>query len=180
MAESAIDIRIENQTRRRLAPAPLRRALRRILARLKIRAGHWSITFVTDRAMTELHARTMNLSTTTDVLTFDLRDADAPARGRQAQLDLDTVICADEAARRAKELAHPLAHELLLYAIHSLLHVRGYDDLTAADAARMHRREDALLIALGIGPVFAAGGLGGGARKPARHAATRVRKGARS
>lgn len=176
MVESAVDIHIANQTRRQLAAGPLRRALRRVLALLRVRSGHWSITFVTDRAMTELHARTMNLPTTTDVLTFDLRDAASPARGRHAQLDLDTVICADQAARRAQELAHPLAHELLLYAIHSLLHVQGYDDLTAPDAARMHRREDALLIALGIGPVFAAGGLGGGARKPARHAATRVRK----
>ena len=134
------------------APDPpfLTTRLRALLQLLKITTGNWSITLVRDPAMKQLHARTMNDPTTTDVLTFDLRDS---AR-KKASLDLDTVICLDEARRRAKELHHPLNHELLLYALHSLLHVQGYDDLTQKDAQKMHRREDQLLVALGIGPVY--------------------------
>ena len=143
-----------------LANAPdapfLTRHLRALLKLLKISSGSWSITFVRDAEMKQLHARTMNDPTTTDVLTFDLRDPPIknPKSKLKNTLDLDTVICLDEARRRAKDLHHPLKHELLLYALHSLLHVQGYDDLTEKDAQKMHRREDELLVALGIGPVY--------------------------
>jgi probable rRNA maturation factor len=131
--------------------------LRALLKLLKITSGNWSITFVCDQEMKQLHARTMNDPTTTDVLTFDLRDPPTIKNKNlkiKNSVDLDTVICLDEARRRAKELKHPLTHELLLYALHSLLHVQGYDDLTPKDAQKMHRREDQLLVALGIGAVY--------------------------
>jgi probable rRNA maturation factor len=138
-------------------------SLRRLLKLLHIAAGNWSITIVRDAEMAALHARTMNLPTTTDVLTFDLRDP--PRRNLKSQisnlkfregspLDLDTVICVDEARRRAKELGHAVGDELLLYALHSLLHVQGYDDTTPAQFKRMHAREDELLAKIGIGPVY--------------------------
>jgi len=136
----------------------LRPPLRGVLPLLGQRTGSWSITLVDDATMMELHHRTMGLPTTTDVLTFDLRDRAArrarPAPGDGGPLELDTVICLDEAARRALDLGHPLFHEVLLYAIHSLLHVCGYDDRTAALARKMHQEEDRLLICLKIGPVF--------------------------
>jgi probable rRNA maturation factor len=131
----------------------LKQHLLKTLKLLRIQTAEWSITIVNDKEMTALHARTMNLPTTTDVLTFDLRD-DASITKEGIEVELDTVLCLDEAKRRAKELNHPLRQELLLYAIHSLLHVQGYDDRKKSDAAQMHRREDTLLIALGVGPVY--------------------------
>jgi hypothetical protein len=70
-------------------------------------------------------------------------------------------------------LRHSLRNELLLYAIHSLLHVQGYDDVKAQDAAEMHRREDEILLRLGVGAVYekAAGGVKrtpGTGRRPAK------------
>lgn len=144
-------LEIHNQARPGMPVAWLRGTLEKLLTQLNIRAGNWSLTLVGDEAMAALHQRTMNLASTTDVLTFDLRETLHGA----AAIDLDTVICVDEAARQAAQRGHPLRHELLLYAIHSLLHVRGYDDVSAPKARRMHRREDALLVALGIGPVYA-------------------------
>src|SRR5579872_6237823 len=52
--------------------AVLRRHLRRTLTLMRIETGSWSITLVDDAAMIALHARTMGLPATTDVLTFDL------------------------------------------------------------------------------------------------------------
>jgi probable rRNA maturation factor len=150
-------ITITNQTRRKVNARRLKGMLAKVLTLLGVARAEWTITLVNDKAMVELHARTMNDPTTTDVLTFDLREAREIRKTREgASVELDTVLCVDEAARRAKELRHSVDEELLLYAIHSLLHVQGYDDLVAKEAARMHRREDALLIALGIGPVYAA------------------------
>src|ERR1035437_1906826 len=136
----SIHLAITNQTRAVIDTRWLARQLRRLLKLLRITDGAWSITLVDDRAMAALHKRTMNAPSTTDVLTFDLRDS------KKQPLELDSVLCRDEAARRAKDLGPPVRDELLLYALHSLLHVHGYNDLTARQSARMHRREDSLLL----------------------------------
>jgi probable rRNA maturation factor len=145
----SVSLSITNQSGRggrTVDGAWLQRQLRRVLKLLKIAEGEWTITIVDDRAMAALHKKTMNLPTTTDVLTFDF----SGGRG----LELDSVLCAEEAVRRAKELKHSVKNELLLYAIHSLLHAQGYDDLKAQDAAEMHRREDEILLRLGVGAVY--------------------------
>jgi probable rRNA maturation factor len=136
------------------AHADLARPLRRILALLNVKHGIWSIKFVRDGEMADIHWQTLRLPTTTDVLTFDLRDHPRPPH-EGSPIELDTVVCLDEARRRTKELGHSLRDELLLYCVHSLLHVQGYDDITPAEARRMHGREDELLKAIGVGPVYA-------------------------
>ena len=47
--------------------------------------------------------------------------------------------------------------EVLLYALHGVLHLCGYDDRTDRDFAAMHRREDEILERLGVGAIFRAG-----------------------
>ena len=137
-----------------LTAAWLKKNLHLALAMTSARSGTWQIHLIGDAAMTAMHRRTMGINTTTDVLTFDLRDKRTESR----VVELETLICLHEARRQARGLHHPVAWEVLLYAIHSLLHVQGYDDRTARQDRRIHRREDQILLALGIGPVFAAGG----------------------
>jgi probable rRNA maturation factor len=55
----------------------------------------------------------------------------------------------------AKERKIPPDREVLLYAIHGMLHLLGHDDKTARGYRTMHRTEDELLTELGLGPVFA-------------------------
>ncbi len=131
----------------------LKKKLRLALALTAARSGTWRIYLIGDAAMTEMHQRTLGINTTTDVLTFDWRNHTTDRRC----LELETLIDRDVARRQARQFHHPVAWEVLLYAIHSLLHVQGYDDRTARQARRIHRREDQILLALGIGPVYAAG-----------------------
>src|SRR5262249_20692945 len=154
-------ITVINQTRRKVDVRRLKRLLVKTVKLLGVEQAEWSITLVNDSAMGELHQQTMNDPTTTEVLTFDLRDVEA-IRKTRAEVELDTVLCVDEAGRRAKELRHTLDDELLLYGIHSVLHVQGYDDVKAREAKRMHQREDEILVALGVGPVYAAKASAGG------------------
>ena len=91
----------------------------------------------------------MGVAGPTDVLTFPL---DVDSRGRATSGEV--VVCVPEARRRAREHGHPVERELLLYSLHGLLHLCGYDDRNARDFRRMHRTEDAILTQLGIGPVF--------------------------
>jgi probable rRNA maturation factor len=126
-----------------------------------VRRGDWSIWLIGDSDMAALHKRTMNIPTTTDVLTFDFRD---PGSSRAGPLDLQTLVCVDQAQRQSLRHNKMVREELLLYMLHSLLHVSGYDDHTAKAAKKMHQREDEILTHIGIGPVFIANGRAGGAR----------------
>lgn len=110
------------------------------------------VRVVDDAEMDRLHRLHSGVPGTTDVLTFDNRDApDEPIAG-------DLVLCRDEAHRRARELGHDARLELLLYALHGVLHLDGEDDHDPLAHRRMHEREDRVLAALGLGPVFFRGG----------------------
>lgn len=121
-------------------------ALRVLKARGDVR-----VNCVDDARMAAAHRQFSRVEGTTDVLTFDLRD------GALGPLDVDILVCVDEAARRAAEFGHPVSHELVLYAVHGVLHCLGEDDQDDEAAARMHRREDEVLEAIGLGRVFAGG-----------------------
>lgn len=129
----------------------LRMHLRRAHAILSPALNQLSVALVTDARMSELHERFMNLPGPTDVLTFEL---DHDLRGRVTGGEV--IVCVPEARRQAKERGIALRMELLLYALHGMLHLCGFDDRTDRGFRTMHRREDDILTALGFGPVFAA------------------------
>ncbi len=107
--------------------------------------SRFTLRLVDDAEMARLHARHMNDPTTTDVLTFV--DGD----------EVDVAVCVDEARRRSEEMGHELRRELLLYALHGMLHAAGMDDRTPEDFTRMHAEEDRLLAAAGLPPTFEPG-----------------------
>ena len=127
----------------------LRRQLRaaRMLVRSPLR--EMSLVLVNDATMSDLHQRYMNLPGPTDVLTFPI---DVDARGKS--LAGEVYVCVPEARRRAKEHGTRAADEVLLYALHGMLHLCGFDDRTPAEFNRMHRTEDRILTRIGVGAVF--------------------------
>jgi probable rRNA maturation factor len=124
--------------------------------------NEFSLALVTDRRMSDLHEEFMGIRGPTDVLTFPI---DHDRRGRVTSGEV--VVCVPEAQRQARERGIRLQSELLLYAIHGMLHLLGYDDRTARGFRVMHRTEDELMNALGLGTVFArpAGAAAGGRGK---------------
>lgn len=113
--------------------------------------GEARVRLVRDDEMAREHLAHKDIPGTTDVLTFDLADDDSGP----ASLDADILICIDEAHRQSRARGHDVARELMLYIVHGILHCTGYDDATEPQAERMHRREDELLDAIGLGPVYA-------------------------
>ena len=118
--------------------------------------------------MAALHEQFLGIPGPTDVLTFPL-DEDGQGRVTAGEV----VICVPEARRQAKRNGVGVERELLLYALHGMLHLCGYDDRTAAAFRTMHATEDRILTQLGVGPVFNHG------PSSAPAAPTRTRKGAR-
>jgi len=57
----------------------------------------------------------------------------------------EIIVCPTIAAREATKRGVPVFHEMLLYAIHGWLHLRGHDDHCAKDAEVMATAQEALL-----------------------------------
>ncbi len=133
--------------------AYLRKNLLRAIELIRAAPQEISIALVGNRQMAELHERFLGIPGPTDVLTFEL---DHDARGRVSAGEI--VVCVPYATREAGKRRHTVRQELLLYALHGVLHLSGYDDRNDVDYRRMHRKEDAVLTQLGIGPVFNAAG----------------------
>lgn len=110
--------------------------------------GEVRVRLLGDDAMSLAHERYKGEPGPTDVLTFDL-DPDSGV------LDVDLLVCVDEAARRAAQIGHEPRREILLYVVHGVLHCLGHDDHDGAEAERMHREEDRILSAIGVGAVYA-------------------------
>jgi probable rRNA maturation factor len=131
----------------------LRAAHRALESRIKstrrLPLREMSVALVDDDRMSALHAQFMGIAGPTDVLTFPI---DQDRRGRVTSGEV--IVCVPQARREAKRHTIPVRHELLLYAIHGMLHLLGYDDRTARDFRTMHRTEDDILTQLGFGPVF--------------------------
>jgi probable rRNA maturation factor len=106
--------------------------------------GCVSVAIVDAEQMARLHRQYKHHDGPTDVLSFDLSVADAGA------IDAELVLCRDVAVKQSAARGHAARLELLLYAVHGLLHVLGYNDDTAAHAEAMHRHEDELLTAIGL------------------------------
>jgi probable rRNA maturation factor len=67
----------------------------------------------------------------------------------------DIVICAPVVAREAREQGKDIAAHHAHLLVHGLLHLQGYDhEKNAREAARMERRERAILSRLGFGDPY--------------------------
>ena len=110
-----------------------------------------SVVLVGDRRMSALHEEFMDMKGPTDVLTFPL-EADALGRAISGEV----ILCVPEALRQARSRRILPRLELLLYAVHGMLHLLGYDDTTDRAFRTMHHTEDSIMTELGFGPVFSA------------------------
>lgn len=104
----------------------------------RVKVADVDVAVVGDREMAALNRRYHHVRGTTDVLSFNLAERGKPV---EAQI----VVCADEAVRQARRRAQSPQRELLLYVVHGLLHLLGYDDTTQAKARRMHARQEEFL-----------------------------------
>ncbi len=134
-------------------PSMLQEGIREALRRFETASADVSVAVVSDTEIAELHEKYMNIKGATDVLAFDLaRQPHAGANGRHVEGEI--VVSADTAKRRAEERAHPMAAELALYVVHGTLHLLGMDDATEQEAMKMHKMEDEILTAIGVGRIY--------------------------
>lgn len=109
-------------------------AVRLILERAGIQAGSVSLAIVDDATIHQLNRRYLQHDYPTDVLSFLLNSS--PGR-----VDGEVIVSADTAAEAGMRYGWRLDDEVLLYVIHGILHLVGYDDQTSADSTAMREQE---------------------------------------
>jgi probable rRNA maturation factor len=127
----------------------LRNHLKQVAQATRPRLKDLTVILASNHTIRRLHKTYMNDASITDVLTFPI-DTDDAGKVQSGEV----YICVSEARRQARSRNIPMQNELLLYALHGMLHLLGHDDRTAADYRKMHRAEDKILSAIGLGEVF--------------------------
>jgi probable rRNA maturation factor len=118
-----------------------------------------AICIVRAPEMAKLNETFLQHEGSTDVITFDY--AENPGRARRSAravlnsttssgahgvtLHGEIFICIDDAVSQARQFRTTWQSELVRYVIHGILHLRGFDDLRAADRRKMKRQENRLL-----------------------------------
>ena len=120
----------------------------------------FSITYTDNEGIRALNREYRNKDSATDVLSFPMFEL-TPGEPPEDEEDLDpeTGLCPlgdmcislERAAAQAQEYGHSLEREVSYLAVHSVLHLLGYDHLDEGPMKRqMRAREEAILNGLGI------------------------------
>ena len=107
----------------------IKTAAQKVLRLLKIKRMDLSIVLVGPERMRRINKQYLRHDEVTDVITFEG----------------EIIICPSEAARNARRYGTTLQRELVLYVIHGILHLAGFDDKAVEDALRMRKKEQKLL-----------------------------------
>lgn len=119
-----------------------------------------NVLLTDDEGIHTVNRETRGVDRPTDVLSFPMFELEpgVPPEG-EAFLDPETGRCPlgdmcislERAAAQAEEYGHSLDRELCYLAVHSVLHLLGYDHLDEGPMKRqMRAREEAILGELGI------------------------------
>lgn len=95
--------------------------------------GEVSVLLISDRRMAALHRQFLHQTGPTDVITFDHGEI---------------FISTETAQRNARRFGNSLRRELQLYLVHGLLHLHGFDDISARDARRIKQTQEKILATL--------------------------------
>ena len=130
-----LEIEVVNRQKRHAVDTErLRDAARMVLEGEAISRATLSIAVVSDRAIRPLNRRYLQHDYATDVLSFLLDSG-------SGWLDGEVIVSADTAASQAPQYDSSAEAELLLYVIHGVLHLVGYDDTTPTERKRMLARQ---------------------------------------
>lgn len=88
------------------------------------------ISIIDDTTIADVHLRFMDIPDATDVITFEHGEIH---------------ISVETARAQAREYGNTMERELVLYVIHGLLHLAGYEDALSDEAAEMDRIQQSIL-----------------------------------
>jgi len=140
----------------RLDKKMILQVVRRVIKEEGRSAKSLSIVLTDNRHIRDLNREYLGRNGVTDVISFPLEDLDWPGgHCSNSGINGEIIASAELAVQQAQTTNTDPRAELMLYLVHGLLHLMGYDDRKPEQARQMHAREDALLEDLGFGCVYA-------------------------
>jgi probable rRNA maturation factor len=150
MSDFQIDIS-DRQSHMTVQHGRLRNVIECILREEGVTAAEISVALVDDSAIHRINRDYLQHDHPTDVITFVL-DQSAEGSSRR-YLDGELVLSTETAVREAPKHGWSPDDEVLLYVVHGVLHLCGYDDLTDEGRPVMRLRERQVLALWKLTPV---------------------------
>ena len=116
-----------------------------ILADGEIRSGKINVVLVNSDTIQQFNRDFLHHDYPTDAISFPIED-----RRSDGHLEGEVLVCAEIAGERAEEFGWTAEEELLLYVVHGMLHLVGFDDATPEQRTVMQEKEWNYLATLGI------------------------------
>ncbi len=132
----------------------VRSVVEQTLAAEQVSAAAISVALVDNATLRELNQRHLGHDYDTDVLSFllecealeqPLEGKDAVPRGFGKRLEGEVIVSTEMAMQMAESFGWSARDEVVLYLVHGLLHLAGYDDLTDDEKQVMRDRERDIL-----------------------------------
>lgn len=139
----------------------LREAVVRVLTEERVRSASISVALVNDAEIHHINREFLGHDYPTDVISFRLDEDGAPdseidspdesdasndsSSGSHHRLEGELIVSTETALREASAHGWSPHDEVLLYVVHGLLHLCGYDDLTDETRPVMRVREREVL-----------------------------------
>ncbi|GHT21471.1 hypothetical protein FACS189419_02420 [Planctomycetales bacterium] len=117
----------------------------KILDDFHIRTGKLNVVLVDSDTIHQYNADFLKHDCPTDVISFVLED-----KRSKHHLEGEVLACSEVAQERAKEFSWTPQEELMLYIIHGMLHLVGFDDKTEEAEEVMRQKEKEYLSFIGI------------------------------
>ncbi|MBF0254119.1 MAG: rRNA maturation RNase YbeY [Candidatus Omnitrophica bacterium] len=120
----------------------IRSTVRRVLERERVAGAGVTVLVTDNQRIRKLHRKFLKKNSATDVLAFEAGETLMPDAARYLG---DVVVSAQMAGAYCRKNGGDVREEILRYVVHGLLHLLGYDDLTADQKVKMIRRQEQLL-----------------------------------
>ena len=125
----------------RIKSSNIKRAVKEVL-RKEGRDSRLSIVLVDNSRIKELNKQYFNSDEVTDVISF-------PLSNNKNSLSGEVIVSVETAVDIAGKRNISVEGEIVLYILHGILHLLGYDDGNEGDARVMHEEESKILKTLG-------------------------------
>ena len=105
-----------------------------------------SVTFVNDKRIKDINNEFRGIDKSTDVLSFPLGVDGEYDKNPETQKYMlgDVIISLEHAIKQADEFGHSIHREIVYLAVHSFLHLLGYDHVNDQDEAKIMRMKEEL------------------------------------
>ncbi len=108
-----------------------------------------SIVFIDNKTIKQINRAFLGHNYATDVLSFTYDETSF-----KNNVNGEIVVSVEMASKLSRRYGYEVEGEIVLYLVHGLLHLLGYDDKRKKDAKKMHQRAGELLLSLGYRDVY--------------------------